>query len=120
MAKKDRFAKVGVWSFIVGLVVAIIVSVFSAESPAPWAFALLGVLGLIVGLLNVTKRETLPFLVASIAFLISFQALAVSLSVVTLGIATQTIAAFFSLLSVFVAPAAAVVAIISLYHISKD
>lgn len=120
MAKKDKFAKVGVWSFVVGLIVAIIVSVFSAQAPATWTFALLGVLGLIVGLLNVSKKETLGFLVASIAFLISFQSLAMSLNVVTLGFATKTIATFFSLLSVFVAPAAAVVAVISLYHISKD
>ena len=120
MSKKNNMTKLGVWSFIIGLIVAIVLSVFSAEQTPGWSVALLAVLGLIVGFLNVTKEESLAFLVAAIAFLISFQALGAALNVITLGIASKAIVTFFHLMTVFVAPAAAIVAIISLYHISKD
>jgi hypothetical protein len=72
MAKKEGgWELIGVWSFIIGLIVAIIVGIFSAEVvPSGVAAAVLLILGLIVGLLNVTDSEIIPFLVACIALIV--------------------------------------------------
>jgi hypothetical protein len=57
-------------------------------------------------------------LIAGIAFLFSFQALATIIETLALG--WTAISAFFSLLSVFIAPAIAIVALKVLYDITKD
>ncbi len=67
MAKKkaSSMETVGVWSFLVGLVLAVVLGLFGYT-----ATTLLLVLGLLVGLLNVTDKEIVPFLVASIALIV--------------------------------------------------
>jgi len=111
-------AKIGVWSFIVGLLIAIIVAIFSAQEPPVEAIFVLAVLGLIVGLLNIKDKEIQLFLVAAIAFLMSFQALSYLFRFITLG--WTAVATFFNLLNVFIAPAAAIVAMKALFSIAKD
>lgn len=104
--------------FIVGLVLAALIAIFSAAAPPTWSVFVLAVIGLVVGILNITDKEIQLFLVAAIAFLISFSALSSVFTVLAFG--WDAVATFFSLLNVFVAPAAAVVAIKALYQISKD
>ena len=63
---------VGKWSFIVGLVLAVVVGfIFQAA----WVVWVLAILGVIVGLLNVTRENTERFLLAAIAFGLSTTAL---------------------------------------------
>ena len=63
---------VGKWAFIVGLVLAVVMGyIFQAE----WVIWVLAVLGVIVGLLNVTREDTERFLLAAIAFGLSATAL---------------------------------------------
>ena len=113
-----EWEKIGVIAFYVGLILAVIIAIISAGQVATWAVIVLGILGVIVGLLNVTDKETIPFLVATIGFLVSFAALSSLISVLALGwTAVQT---FFILLQVFVAPAAAIVAIKTLYEVTKN
>jgi len=119
-SKKNLMTKVGIWSFIIGLILAVIIAIFSTQKTPAWVLAVLAVLGLIVGFLNVTKEESVPFLVASLAFLVSFQSLAATLSIVTFEVISKQLATFFQLLSVFIAPAAAIVAVIALFHIARD
>ena len=118
MAKKSIWGKVGAWAFILGLVVSIVIAIFSSATTPAWAVIVLAILGVIVGLLNISDAEVNKFLVASIAFLLSFQALAAITQAVALG--WDSIGVFFNLVSVFIAPAAAIVAIKSLYSLSKD
>ena len=63
---------IGKWAFIVGLIIAVLAGLFFQPG---WAIWVLAVLGLIVGLLNVTAEETRGFLLASIALTISATAL---------------------------------------------
>jgi hypothetical protein len=63
---------VGKWAFIVGLVVAVLAGIFFQPG---WAIWVLAILGVIVGLLNVTAEETRGFLLASIALTLSATAL---------------------------------------------
>jgi len=108
----------GVWAFIIGLILAIVVALLSGPLPPDWAVIVLAILGIIVGLLNVTGKEVEKFLIAAIAFLLSFQ----SLSNVFIAISGgwTAIGTFFNLISVFMAPAAAVVAIKALYNLARN
>lgn len=65
-SKKKLIALVGPSAFYIGLVIALVAAVIE---PSGWLYVVLGVLGVIIGLLNVTTRETGPFLLASIAFI---------------------------------------------------
>ncbi len=110
-------SKLGEWAFIIGVVIAIVVSLFKVnDTIAGWLALLLVVLGLIVGLLNVTEKETTPFLVASAALLITGTA-GGSLAIIPLiGPYLQNIV---QNIAVFVAPAAIVVALKAIQSLAK-
>jgi len=110
-------SRIGIWTFVSGLLLAIVVAILGLNAPGVAIF-IMAVLGIIVGLVNVADKEVQLFLVASIAFLLSFQALASVFRVLALG--WEGAAAFFGLLSVFIAPAAAIVALKALYKVAKD
>ena len=63
---------VGKWAFIVGLVVAVLAGILFQPG---WAIWVLAILGVIVGLLNVTVEDTRGFLLAAIALTLSATAL---------------------------------------------
>ena len=63
---------VGKWAFIAGLVLAVLLGYLLGVGWAVWVLAILGV---IVGLLNVTREDTERFLLAAIAFGLSVTAL---------------------------------------------
>ena len=119
MAKKEEktWAMIGSWAFMAGLVIAVLTVLYS-PIPNSTVLFLLGVLGVIVGILNITDKEVTKFLIAAIAFVTAANGLANVLYVVP-GIGTYfpTILAH---LVVFVAPAAAVVALKALYEVSRD
>lgn len=59
-------ATVGHWAFIIGVILAVL----AAFVNIPSVLTILFVLGLIVGFLNVTEKESTPFLIAVIALLV--------------------------------------------------
>ena len=63
---------VGKWAFVAGLVLAVLLGYILGVGWAVWVLAILGV---IVGLLNVTREDTERFLLAAIAFGLSVTAL---------------------------------------------
>ena len=71
MAKDDMMAKVGSWSFIIGALIAVILGAIASTAGTTWVIGLILVLGVIVGLLNISDREIVPFLVACVAFLVA-------------------------------------------------
>ena len=60
---KKALDKVGGWAFIIGLVLAILIAIFGAE--ATWPIYLLLFLGIVVGILNIGKKEVSSFLLSS-------------------------------------------------------
>jgi hypothetical protein len=68
----DKFTKYGSWAFVIGLVISVIAGIFFQPD---WAIWVLAILGVIVGLLNVTAKDTRGFLLAAIAFTLSATAL---------------------------------------------
>ena len=63
---------IGKWSFIIGLVIAVLAGLFYQPE---WAIWVLAILGVIVGVINITAEKTGSFLLASIALTLSATAL---------------------------------------------
>jgi hypothetical protein len=64
--------KYGAWAFTIGLVLAVILGFIPSVT---WITALLVVLGLVVGFVNVTEKESTAFLIASTALVITASSL---------------------------------------------
>ena len=114
MAKKAMdTSKVGHYSFIAGLIIAIIVALVPQlrGDVAVWIMVILGV---IVGFLNITAKETTPFLVATVALIIASSASALSLAAIWTGLT-----AMLGNVIIFVAPAAIVVAIKTVFVLAE-
>ena len=103
-------AKIGKWAFIGGLVVAVLAGLFFQPGWAVWVLAILGV---IVGLLNVTAEDTRSFLLASIALTLSATALN---TLPLLGTALSFILPF---VVAFVAGATIVIALKELFQAAR-
>ena len=121
MPRKNKgwMEKFGPWAFIVGLIIAMIASI---SNTVVW---FLGVLGLIVGLLNISDQEARMYLLASITFLISASALSATLTklierIPVIGNYLNFIDPLLANIVLFVAPGAGIVALKALYAISKD
>ena len=109
--------KIGEISFILGLVIAILAGIFVSFTNSGWIVLALVVLGLIVGFLNITEKETQPFLIASIALIVT----AISGSMLTIiPFIGNALNAIVQNIAVFVAPAVIVVSIKAIYALAKD
>jgi hypothetical protein len=104
-------ATIGKWAFIVGLVIAVLAGLFF--QPA-WAIWILAILGVIVGLLNVTAEDTRGFLLASIALTLSATALN------TLPIVGTAFSLVLPFVVAFVAGATIVVALKELFQTARS
>lgn len=120
MESGSGWSKLGSWTFIGGLTIAIIVGITSATDAAlAWIIALLG---LIVGLINIRRKETQLFLIGTIAFMITANSL---LNVIP-SVFEPTYVGRAMMLRIinniltFVAPAAAIVSLKALYELAKD
>ena len=118
MAKSDVLTKVGSWSFLLGVLIAIIGGAISPGGLTTIITSVLIVLGLISGLLNVTQKETTKFLLAavSLAIITAFGGEVLS-AVARIGLYLEGILA--SILT-FVIPAAIVVSLKSIYSLAAD
>ena len=117
---KEGISSIGPWAFILGLVLAILagfVTSFTRGVPDGTIVLVLAVLGIIVGVLNVTDKETVPFLVSTLTFMLAASSLNVVFAVIPYMAKMSEV---MTLISVFVAPAGAVVAIKALYGITKE
>ena len=113
--------KIGAWSFIIGVILAIIVGLAGKYVGMPITSAnvvlVLGLLGIIVGVLNVTDREVGLFLIATIAFLTAVAALENVLK--SIPVVGDVLNPVIQCVALFVAPGAAIIAIKALWDISK-
>lgn len=100
----------GRWSFVVGLLVAVLVGL---AADIPGAAVLIFVLGLLVGILNIGERESLAFLVAVIALL------TIGVAGLQLGQLTPLVESILKQFVSFVSAAALVVAIKQILSYAK-
>ena len=109
--------KIGQWAFVGGVVIALLLG-FVPQWQGQ-LILLLVVLGLIVGFLNVTEKETTPFLVAAIA-LLATGAAKESLALIPPEALGNFLVSAVSNVNVFVAPAAILVALKAIWALAKD
>ena len=69
MAKKSN--QLGSWAFLIGLVIAVVLGLFSVGELGSGLLTTLVVIGLIVGLLNVGDSEVTPFLMSGVVLIIA-------------------------------------------------
>jgi len=120
MAAKDM-AMIGAYAFIAGLLVALVLGLAPGVLPSKsYTVLLLGVLGIIVGLLNIGDKELQLYLVANIAFLAGSAGFQAVLAALPIAGFTAYLIAIVQNIVLFVAPGAAVVALKALYDVSKD
>ena len=112
MAKTKGMNVVGKWSFLIGVILAVVLGLFDPIM-GNWAIVLV-VIGLIVGLLNVTDKEVAPFLMSG-AVLIIASALGGSL----MSEMPYVGAILDALLAVFV-PATVIVAIKNVFSLARN
>lgn len=113
MAKQQNM--VGSWSFLVGIVLAILVGLGVGVSLTPTVTAVLALLGLIVGLLAVSSKDVEPFIMATVVVLLAAFVGKEVLSVVTLVNLGSVLDAIVALM----VPAAVIVALKEAFAIAK-
>ncbi|MBI2628699.1 hypothetical protein HYW74_01290 [Candidatus Pacearchaeota archaeon] len=112
MAKGNTLSKVASWAFLAGVVLAVILGAMGAAS-GTWILVLV-LIGLIVGLLNVTGKEVTPFLLSGAVLII---ASALGGSVFTGVMYVEDILA--ALLAIFT-PATVIVAIKNVFSLARN
>ncbi|MBD3310320.1 hypothetical protein GF351_03820 [Candidatus Woesearchaeota archaeon] len=107
--------KLGHYSFLVGIALAIIFALVPTEEAAEgWFVLALVILGLIVGFLNIKAKEVTPFLISAIALMVIGTA---NISLIpAVGPYLQEV---LLTIVVFVAPAALVVSIKSIMALAE-
>ncbi|MDA3836272.1 MAG: hypothetical protein PF542_01480 [Nanoarchaeota archaeon] len=129
MVLKSKENSVGAWSFLVGVILAIIIGItttsflpittisrFSSE-----IYAILVLLGVIVGFtINIEGKESQTFLIAGAVLVIvsKFGMESVSGSLIGIGIGDTVVSTFSALLALFV-PATIIVAVKTVFGIAR-
>jgi len=111
-----KMEKVGELAFLACVVIAVLAGLVAATSP--WVLVLLVVLGIVVGFLNVSEKETTPFLVASAALIIAGTASFGPIDSVVPGLGAA-LDSILNYIAVFVAPAAVLVALKAVYVLAS-
>lgn len=106
-------SRVGHWAFLIGIVLAIIAG-FVPQLQTARVTWILALLGLVVGFLNITARETRDFLIASVALVIAADAAA---DIISLGMQSTVI---LGNVVTFVFPATLLVAFKTVWQLASE
>ena len=115
--------KIGDYSFIVGVILAVVLGLATPQlgKAQPWLWSLLVVLGLIVGFLNVSGKETKEFLWVSVALVVvAFAGANQVNSWANVEIIGPYLKAMFDAILAFVVPASVVVALKDVWELAKS
>lgn len=115
MAKNQTTGSLGSWAFLIGVILAVVLGLFasSAGISSQWLMVLV-IIGLVIGLLNVTGHEVTPFLMAGVVLII-----ASSFGGGVLGIIPKASEILRALLAIFV-PATIIVAIKHAFSLARN
>jgi hypothetical protein len=114
-AVEKGMSLLGPAAFYIGLLIALIAAFVA---PSNWLYVGLAVLGVIVGLLNVTSKETGPFLFASIAFIVATLGMATLIPLAGVAIPVELIRLAANI-TVLVGSAAMLIALRAIYGMAK-
>ncbi len=107
---------IGFWAFVVALVLGVIGGIIAPEQGS--LILILVILGIIVGLLNITEKEVMPLLIAAIALIVVSTAGFAPLDKIipSLGSSLDHIVKYFA---TFMAPAAVINAIKVMFAVAR-
>ena len=122
--------KIGVYAFLLGIIIAIIVGLLATYAATSLGATTLGVtttivvvLGLIVGFLNISEKQITPFLIAVIALAVS----GIAAGTASLGFINNAIPTLGTLvtnvvgnITIFVVPAGIVVALKAIWDMASQ
>jgi len=120
--EKKGSVSTGAWAFTIGVILALIAGLIPASMNLSGIItAVLVLIGIIVGFLNVSDEETKNFLMASVAVMIAVFTAGMGIqSLTTLGVIGTYLSALLTNINIFVFPATIVVAIKSIYSMAKN
>ncbi len=114
-AKSIELHRLAHYTFFAGLIIAIVAGLFRTLVSPELLVTTLVLLGFVVGLFNLTAKETMPFLVASIALMLAG---IVNLSLIP-GVGLY-LRAILSNIVVFVVPGAIIVGFKTIWKLASD
>ncbi len=113
--KSIELHRIAHYTFFVGLLIAIVAGLFREIVGPEVLVTTLVILGLVVGLFNLTAKETMPFLVAAIALMLAG---IVNLSLIpSVGLYLRSI---LSNIVVFVVPGAIIVGLKTIWKLASQ
>ena len=127
MSIRSKENSAGAWAFLVGVILAILIGLSTTLIPIPaltdysaQIYAILVILGLIVGFLNVTGKDSQTFLLAGAILVVvsKFGMESVTGSLIGIGIGDAVASTFAALLALFV-PATIIVALKTVFSIAN-
>ena len=114
--------QIGNYSFIIGVIIAVVLGLAAPNlgGATAWLWSLLIVLGLVVGFLNVSGKETKEFLWVTVALVVVAYAGSAQIEKwATVEFIGQYLSDIFNSLLAFVIPASVVVALKDVWQLSK-
>ena len=127
MVLRSKENSVGAWAFLIGVILAIVIGLATSLIPIPelarfsaQIYGVLVILGLIVGAMNVTSKDSHTFMIAGAVLVIvsKFGMESVTGSLIGIGIGEAITSTFSALLALFV-PATILVALKVVFSIAK-
>ncbi len=127
MAIKSQENTIGAWAFLIGVILAIVIGIGTTLIPIPelsnysaQIYGVLVILGIIVGAMNVTSKDSHTFMIAGAILVIvsKFGMESVVGSLIGIGIGDAITSTFSALLALFV-PATILVALKVVFSIAK-
>lgn len=113
LGRKGFLHYLGFAAFIIGLILAVVAGLLWPSNTT--IITVLLILGIIIGILNITAKEFMLFLIAVIALIVAGNVFA-PLKVLSLGI---TLGNILSYIAILVSPAAIIAAIRALWTVGK-
>ena len=117
MLKMKNADKIGKYAFLIGLVIAVVLGFASQTTYASTLMMLLVVLGLVVGYLNISDKESTKFLVAVIVLVVG--GVAALQAITVLDMVMEKVVAIITYFITFASAAGLVVAIRSVLTSAK-
>jgi len=112
MAKTKSIGVIGRWAFLAGVLLAVVLGVIGPMSQT-WTMLLVAI-GLVIGLLNITEREVMPFLMSGAVLI-----LASSLGGSVMSNIPYAASILDSLLLIFV-PSTIIVAVKHVFNLARN
>ncbi len=118
ITREKTLEKVGVIAFLVGIIIALILSIPALGGIGAGVASILIVLGIIVGIINIGDEEVHQFLLAALVFIVSAGYLMEFSSMIpAIG---GWVKNFMTAVILFVAPGAAITALRALYEVARS